>query len=190
VMRWVWSSFPRSSWTQLTMRRLACAGLEVGGPSQFDAGGSCIGESDQHCDQPVHGWVAKYSLLLLQWLSSEGGGGSIRHKSARCSWSLPRDQELHSSSTVAKNRVAVQTMQGPEGPSGPASVRTGVNMSRRLQLLIRSWVLIGVLGLLGPVVFVLILIHRRARRVLFVPFARWLVSKLEAISESYRRWLP
>jgi hypothetical protein len=63
-------------------------------------------------------------------------------------------------------------------------------MSRRLQLLIRSWVLIGVFGLLGPVAFVLILIHRRARRVLFVPFARWLVSKLEAISEGYRSWLP
>jgi hypothetical protein len=54
----------------------------------------------------------------------------------------------------------------------------------------RSWALIIVLGLLGPVFFLLILIHRRARRGFFAPFARWLVSKWEAVNDGYRRWLP
>lgn len=65
-----------------------------------------------------------------------------------------------------------------------------VPMSHRLQRFIRTWVLIAILGLFGPVIFVLILTHRRARRHLFVPFAHWLGSKWGVVTEEYRQWQP
>jgi hypothetical protein len=67
---------------------------------------------------------------------------------------------------------------------------TVVRVSHRLQRFIRKWLSYAILGLFGPFLVVLILLHRRVRRVLFVPFARWLGSKLGAIAAEYRRWQP